>query len=193
MTLVTTSLFGTMGRCSVIHTDCTRCASSLALFHSSLSALLPLVLLVLSVWSEEEKGGEEEVEGGRKGEREGEGVREEGREGRERRKRREGRRGGRGGRRKGERRKGEREGERGRKGREGERKEKGGKENGSGRKEDTQNALTCNFSTAIAPPTHLHYWCIASYPSSCPQIILIIDTPSSIHSSTARMTRGIPR
>ena len=46
MTFVTTSLFGTMGRCSVIHTDCTRCASSLALFHSSLSALLPLVLLV---------------------------------------------------------------------------------------------------------------------------------------------------
>ena len=55
MTFVTTSLFGTMGRCSVIHTDCTRCASSLALFHSSLSALLPLVLLVLSVWNEEEQ------------------------------------------------------------------------------------------------------------------------------------------
>ena len=48
-----------------MHTDCTRYANSLALFHSSLSALLPLVLLVLSVWSgEERKGGQRD--GGRK-------------------------------------------------------------------------------------------------------------------------------
>ena len=71
MTLVTTSLLGTMGRCSVIHTDCTRCANSLALFHSSLSPLLPLVLLVLSVWSGEEEGKEGGVEGGVEGGMEG--------------------------------------------------------------------------------------------------------------------------
>ena len=50
----------------MIHTDCTRCANSLARFHSSLSLLVPSVLLVLSMWGrskEEEgrKGGKEEV------------------------------------------------------------------------------------------------------------------------------------
>ena len=50
----------------MIHTDCTRCANSLARFHSSPSLLVPSVLLVLSVWrgSKEEEGregGKEEV------------------------------------------------------------------------------------------------------------------------------------
>lgn len=49
----------------MIHTDCTRCANSLARFHSSPSLLVPSVLLVLSVWG----GGKEEEgrEGGSKG------------------------------------------------------------------------------------------------------------------------------
>ena len=65
-----------------MHTDCTQYANSLALFHSSLSALLPLVLLVLSVWSGEEEGKEEgRAEGWREGTEGREGKKNRGRKG----------------------------------------------------------------------------------------------------------------
>ena len=48
----------------MIHTDCTRCANSLARFHSSPSLLVPSVLLVLSVWGRKQRG---RRQGGRKG------------------------------------------------------------------------------------------------------------------------------